>query len=366
MRRRDFLKLTCLGLGAGLHATRSDAGPGFDAMVCRPGDSRPGIPAYPSVSAALDAAPDNAVRAHRILVGRGRWREKLRIEKPNIALIGAHRSASVLCFDSAAGMPRPDGQPWGTWGCACLTVSAPGFHASNLSIENDFDYIGNLRAPRFENVGPNGAQAVALMLDAGSDRAVLERVDIIGHQDTLFAESGRSLFRNCRISGSVDFIFGAGQALLAHCEIVSRYRPGKQRQGYIAVPSTPETHSQGLVFWRCRLQRETAVPDASVALGRAWRPGRKFADGRYGDPAAIGSAMYLDCWMDAHIGPEGWDAMAYTARNGERVLLRPEQARLFEYNSSGPGAHRTANRRQLESRAQAQNALRQVLSDWRP
>jgi pectinesterase len=367
MQRRNLLKLALFGLaGVGHPAAWARAKLGFDAVVGQPISGLPDIPVYGSIAAALAAAPSKAIQPHRIHVGLGRWHEKLLIEKPNIHLVGAHRTGSVLCFDAAAGMQRPDGQPWGTWGCASVTVRAPGFQASNLSIENDFDYIGNLRAPQFEAIGPNGAQAVALMLAEGSDRSLLEDVDIIGHQDTLFVESGRSLFRNCLISGSVDFIFGAGQAFLERCEIISRYRPGKERQGYIAVPSTPETRRYGLVFSRCRLQREAEIPDASVALGRAWRPGRKFADGQYGDPAAIGSAVYLNCWMDAHIDPKGWDAMAYTARNGERVLLQPEQARLFEYASTGPGARLTPGRRQLDSHTQGQYARKHVLGDWRP
>lgn len=367
MKRRQFLIYAATGAAAlsacAISPRRQSA---FDAHVSKTPVPASTTPVFGSIGEALASAPSDGRKPFRILIGRGRWREKLRIDKPNIHLIGAHRADSVLCFDAAAGMRRPDGQVWGTWGCASVIVRAPGFRAENLRIENDFDYLGNLREPKFEAIGPNGAQAVALMLDTGSERAMLERVDIIGHQDTLFVNAGGSLFRNCRISGSVDFVFGAGQAFLEDCELLSRYRPGKQRQGYIAVPSTPATQSAGLVFSHCRLLREPEIPDASVALGRAWRPGRKFADGQYGDPAAIGSAVYLDCWMDAHIDPIGWDAMAYTARSGERVLLQPEQARLFEYNSSGPGAHRTPTRRQLDSLAQLNYTRERMFGDWRP
>ena len=89
------------------------------------------------------------------------------------------------------------------------------------------------------------------------------------------------------------------------------------------MASTPATQAQGLLLRRCRLQREREVPDASVALGRPWRPTRSFADGRYGDPAVRGSAAFVDCWMDAHIDANGWDAMSYTARDGSRVKFEP-------------------------------------------
>jgi len=337
---------------------------GFDAVVAT--TQRDGTPTFATVGEAIAAAPTEGKAPFRILVTRGRWREKLTIDKPNIHFVGEDRTGSVLTYDAAAGMPRADGDPWGTWGCASVTVRAPGFRATNLTIENAFDYVGNLAAPKFEPIGPNGAQAVALMLDAGSDRAAFDRVDFIGHQDTLFADAGRSFFRDCRVSGSVDFIFGGGNALFEQCELHSRFRPGKERQGYVAVPCTPSAQAYGLTFVRCRLTRETGIADGSVALGRAWRPGRTFPDGKYGDPDAVGAAVYLDCWMDAHVDARGWDEMGYTARDGRRVMLAPLDARLFEHGSSGPGAHRSPSRRLLARVRLADYARERVLGGWAP
>jgi pectinesterase len=367
MRRRYFLGQS-LAVGAVLLSRRvparaSNAPARFDAWVSRFPDR--GTHVYPSVGAAISSAPLSSSQPYRIGIDAGVWHEKLVVDRPGIHLIGAHRQATVLQFDAAAGMARPDGEPWGTWGCASLSVRAPDFVAANLTIANRFDYIANLSTSTFQPIGPNGMQAVALMLDEGSDRARLSDVDLIGHQDTLFIEHGRSLFERCRISGSVDFVFGAGTAWLERCDLVSRFRPDKPRQGYIAVPSTAEDRVAGLVFDRCRLLRDARIPDASVALGRAWRPGRPFRDGNYGDPQSRGHAVYLSCWMDAHIAPEGWDAMAYTARNGTRVMLEPAEARLFEYDSRGPGAHRSATRRQLGADAARGLSRQAVLGDWR-
>lgn len=366
MRRRTFLGLgggaaglllPTLGLGR--------AGDRVDAWVTSDPDRQP-TPGYASLGEALRAAPNDPQRPYRIGVDIGRWREKLVIARPNVHLLGVDRQRSVLTFDAAAGMPGPDGQPWGTWGCASLRVRAPGFRASNLTIENAFDYVGNLGSPAFEPIGSNGLQAVAPMLDAGADRSLFDQVDLIGHQDTLFVDAGRSCFRDCRISGSVDFVFGAGQALFQGCELVSRFRPGKRRQGYAAVPSTLAAQPHGLLFERCRLLREAEVPEASVVLGRAWRPTRDFADGRYGDPGVLGSAVFLNCWMDAHIAGEGWEPMAYTARDGSRVMLEPDQARLFEIASQGPGALRSPGRRWLEGDAAAAHSATALLGDWAP
>ena len=247
-----------------------------------------------------------------------------------------------------------------------MIVKAPDFSARNLTIENAFDYVGNLLQPKLEAIGSNGPQAVALMLADGSDRALLEEVELVGHQDTLFVDAGRCLFRRCRVQGSVDFVFGAGQAVFDRSELHSRFRPGKPRQGYVAVPSTSASQAHGLTFHHCRLTREPEVPDRSVALGRPWRPTRDFPDGRYGDPDVAGLAVYLECWMDAHIAPEGWDEMNYAARDGTRVPLRPSEARLFEYRSSGPGAHADSRRRTLSPADARRHAPPAVLGDWVP
>lgn len=334
--RRHFLRQAALAPLAGCAVQPAAAT--LDARVCRvpPRGSR--VPCYPTIAAAVAAAPALAGRPFRIGIAAGRWDEALVIDKPGIHLIGAGREHCRIGADRAAGQRRADGEPWGTWGCASVIVRAADFHARQLTFENRFDYLGHLRRPVLETVGANGAQAVALMFDTGADRVLLEDCDIDGHQDTLFAEAGRSWLRRCRVRGSVDFIFGAGTCVLDDCLLLSRHRPGKERQGYVLAPSTRADQPVGLLARRCRLQREPAVADASVALGRPWRPTRSFADGRYGDPAVRGFGLFVDCWMDAHIDPAGWDAMAYSRRDGQRVLFEPGEARLGEAGSHGPGA----------------------------
>lgn len=329
-------------------------------------DARVGQSGYSSIEAALDAAPVDGGKPYRILIGEGVWREKLVIEKPFIHLIGAHRSRSVVAFDASAGQPAPDGQPWGTSRSATVIVRAPGFAVSNLTIKNAFDYLGYFQQAGAEPTGPNRAQAVALMLDAKSDRAQVENCEIEGYQDTLFVNAGRSLFRDCHISGTVDFIFGAGNALFERCEVVSRFRPGSEKQGYIAAPSTFIDREFGLTFLKCRLTREQNVPANSVSLGRAWRPTTNFPDGRYGNPKAIGKAVFIRCWMDAHIEAAGWDAMEYGARDGSRVRLEPREARFFEYRSRGPGARTHTQRRLLSEQEADRYTVDRLFGDWQP
>jgi pectinesterase len=288
---------------------------------------------HPSLAAAIASA--NGTRPFRILVPRGEWRERVVVTRPHVHLVGEDRYGSVVVFDAAAGHLGADGAPYGTRGCATVTVRAPGFVARNLTIANTFDYLSNLAKAEDDPTRLQDPQGVALMLDEGCDRALIEDVELFGHQDTLFIDRGVSLFRHCRVQGSVDFVFGAGRSVLQGCDVVSRLRPGKPRQGYVAAPSTPATQPFGLVFHDCRLTKEREVPASSVVLGRPWRPARQFDDGRYGDPGAVGNAAFIRCWMDDHLSADGWDEMGYTAKSGERVFLRPEEARLVEFESRG-------------------------------
>jgi pectinesterase len=358
---QSYLSRRVVLAGAAVLAPGWVASPRFEASV---GVARSGAPSFDTIAAALAAAPPDT-SPYRVLVGEGVHREKLVIERENVALEGAG-SGAVISYDTAAGMIAPDGQAWGTWRCATLSVRAPGFSARNLTIENAFDYIADLAHPQFERVGSNGAQAVALMLGEGSDCALFEGVRVIGHQDTLFVNAGRTLFRDCFITGSVDFIFGAGAAFFDRCQLRSRYRPLMQRNhGWVAVPSTPRSRAFGLVFDRCRLTREAQVPPASVALGRPWRPARDFPDGHYGDPNAVGMAAYLRCWMDDHISADGWDEMSYAAREGSRVFLEPGDARFGEFASEGPGAFVNRRRPQLPSAVASAITQARVLQGWR-
>jgi pectinesterase len=337
----------CAGLGASfLAAPALGLAPAFDARVMKSGGT------HQTLAAALADAPPGD-RPYRILLGRGRWQEKLTVTRANVELVGEDRRGSVLTSSTASGHAKPGGGTWGTFGSSTLTVEAPGFTARNLTIENGFDYVANLLTNTVKD-----AQAVALALGNAADRTLIDGVDLIGHQDTFYLRSGRALVRECLIMGNVDFIFGGAAALFEACEIRSRLRPGEALQGYVAAPSTPRSQRFGLVFDRCRLTRERGVPDASVWLGRPWRAG--------GNLQLLGQAAFLRCWMDAHIHPEGWTRMGYRLPNGYQMYLEAGDARFAEYGSTGPGAKRAPSR-PLLTPAEARGYTRAAMfGEWRP
>jgi len=326
---------------------------GDDFVVSKSGRSgrsgRPG--SFRTVGAAL-AAAKAAGKPCRIRIEPGIYEEKLLLDTPGVHLAG--EPGAVLSFGAAAGMSDPQGRNWGTGRTATLIVTAPDVILSGLTIRNSFDYLQNHITHAVD-----GAQAVALMLGRGADRSQVRGCRLEGYQDTLYVQEGRAWFRDCDVSGNVDFIFGGAATLFERCEIRSRYVPGNDLQGYLAAPSTPMTQPIGLVFRDCRLTREAGLPDNSVYLGRPWRAG--------GNMDLTGAAAFLDCWMDAHIRRDGWTWMGYTNPAGERTQLTPQEARLFEAGSKGPGAGPAADTRRILTPEQARRYDRaNIFGDWRP
>ncbi|HEX8212264.1 MAG TPA: pectate lyase [Longimicrobium sp.] len=347
------------GIQAARPATAAPSAVVDAAYRGRDGATRNGARIYRTIGAALAAAPATGTAPYVISIRNGRYREKLTVDRPNVHFIGQSRTGTVLTFDAAAGQRSPGGWTYGTRGSFTLRIAAPDFRLERMTVENAFDYMANNAKADADSTKLQGSQGVAIMLDEGNDRAVFRDCVISGHQDTLFPNAGRSHFRGCTISGSVDFIFGAGVAVFEDSDIVSRDRGSPTNNGYITAPSTLISQPHGFVFIRSRLKKERpSMAPASVALGRPWHPS--------GNPNAIGSAVFIDTWMDDHVTARGWDTMNSTDAAGNRVVNRPEDARFREYGSTGPGAAPHPSRPRLSDAERAALTPSAILGGWVP
>lgn len=303
-----------------------------------------GIKTYFSVKAALHDANSVSGGSYIIFIKNGRYYEKINIVRSAITLIGEDKDKTILTYDANAGDLSPQGNMYGTVGCASLTVKAPNFRAENLNIDNGFDYVGNQAKDKDDPTKTQYTQAVALKLEGLSDKAVFRNVKLTGYQDTLFADVGRSYFVDCDIYGNIDFIFGSGQAVFNHDNIISI------EPGYIAAPSTYANNRYGFLFTNCNLTRGSdKVADNSVALGRPWH-----ACGSVNSEVA-----YVNCAMDSHIELEGWSTMSKD---------KPEENRMYEYGSTGLGAKANDYRTKfILSDDTAENYTSdKVLDGWNP
>lgn len=337
----------------------------FDAVVDASYDGGPGtridgVPVYTTIGGALDAVPDDNAEPFVIFIRQGRYHEKLSVDRPNVHLLGEDRQGTIITYDASAGTAGPDGEPLGTGGSFTLRITKPGFRAERLTVENAFDYPANAAKADDHPSKVESPQAVAVMTTAESDRAVFRDCTISGYQDTLFIDAGRHYFHACRITGHVDFIFGAGQAVFDDAEIVSRDREGKDPTGYVTAPSTPISYPYGFLFIDSRFIKESPdLPTGSVRLGRPWHPGA--------DPRVDGSAVFVRCFMDDHIGADGYARISARNDARERIWfdLEPD-SRFFEHRSYGPGALSGPRRPGLSAEAAAWYTPAHVLNGWDP
>lgn len=335
-------------------------------------------PSHDSVSAALAALdPGRDIREEQekaypaspsglapavIHIGRGVYREKLVITRPNLTLQGEGESREdvTLVYGDAASDLMPEGDRRGTFRTASVRVDTHDFTARRLTFQNDAGY------------GHTVGQALALYVDG--DRNYFEDCRMIGSQDTLFTAPlpqkeavpggfkgpgefrprtlGRHCYRDCYIQGDVDFIFGGGIAWFEDCVIFSklpedRTSPETSEEntvyGYVTAASTPREERFGYVFYNCSL--ESDCPPRTVMLGRPWREWAK--------------TVYLNCKLGAHIHPAGW-----------KDWNKPHGHFYYgEYDSCGPGADTAARAdfsHQLTEKESEEYTMENVLKDWKP
>ncbi|MGD8782455.1 MAG: pectinesterase family protein [Ignavibacteria bacterium] len=319
-----------------------------------------GIPAFANIAGALAAVPDNNSEPFIIFIRNGRYYEKLNVDKPHVHFLGENKERTIITFDAAGGTLDPNEKKYGTRGCSTLRITAPGFVAENLTVENGFDYPANEAKTRDDPTRVDSPQAVAIMTDGNNDKAVFRNCQFNGYQDTAFLNAGRNYFYMCKILGHVDFIFGAGQVVFDKCEIVSRTRKDKNPAGYITAPSTSIKYPYGFLFINCRFEKETEeLPKGSVRLGRPWHPGN--------DQHASGSAVFMNCYMDDHIGPEGYAPISSRDSTGTRIWyeIKPD-SRFFEYGNYGPGALKSEKRPILDEKSANWYSAAKVLNGWIP
>ena len=288
--------------------------------------------AYASVQAAVNALPADG---GTLELAPGEYREKLEISKPNVRLVGTGKRPQdvVLVWSDGANTAG------GTFKSASVNVSGDGFRARNLTIQNDY----HLKDSR-------PSQAVALAITA--DRAVLEKVRLLGAQDTLYAASkktapSRQYFKECYIEGHVDFIFGDAKAFFDRCHI---HGISHETVMITAQSKVRPDQDSAYVFDRCRITADPKVGE--LWFGRAWRP--------------YATVIFMRTRIDAPLQPAGW--REWTPGKTDTLST----ATYAEYASTGPGASpstREPQSRQLtadEAKAWSRDAFLAGADGWRP
>jgi pectinesterase len=291
-----------------------------------------------SVGEAINLVPVDNKSEVVIFIKKGKYKEKLLIDRPFVTLIGEDVNDTIITYDVCNKTPLPydKTRTYGTTGSASVTIIAKDFVAENITFENSFD-------PSESDIN-GGRQAVAIKTEG--DRLLFRNCRFLGRQDTLYANEGRQYFVNCYIEGDVDFIFGGAQAIFEKCNIYSVDMNSETDNGYITAASTNIKQKYGFLFLECRLLSNVKTK-GTVALGRPWHPG--------GDKDAIGCVIFKNCFMDEHISSKGWEDMSGFSAAG---------ARFFEYGSNGSGALKSMTRNTLDEKEADIFIVDNITGDW--
>ena len=256
----------------------------------------------------LQKALSQAAPGSVLELSEGDFRCKVMIQVPDLTIRGQGAGKTRIVWGDYAKKPDSLGREYNTFRTWTAAVCASGVSMYDLSIVND--------ALRPEVLG----QEVALTVYA--DRFHMERCVLTSTQDTLFLGplpddliarydgflpdilrrniACRQFFRDCRIEGTVDFIFGCGEATFENCEI--RSLRDARNIGFLAAPAHAPAQEKGFLFRNCRLTAEEGVPAASVFLARPWRD--------------YGMCEFENCVTEGtHIHPLGFDKWNDTRRD---------------------------------------------------
>ncbi|NBH10216.1 pectinesterase family protein [Amycolatopsis sp. SID8362] len=292
--------------------------------------AKDGSGAYATVQAGIDAVPAGGT----VSIKPGTYHEVITVPaaKTGVTLRGTTGKAAdvVVDYDNASGTKKPDGSTYGTTGSATATIAANGFTATALTFRNSFD----------RKAHPEITATQAVAVKTTGDRMVFDNVTFLGHQDTLYADTaavgttGRQYYRNCSISGDVDFLFGRATAVFDRATITALDR-GSNPNGFLTAASTRRANPYGFLIVGSRVLSPAAA--SSFYLGRPWHPG--------GDVDAIAQVVIRDTALPAAIKATPWTDMSGFSW---------KDARFFEYRNTGAGAGTGSDRPQLTA-AQAAN-----------
>ena len=257
---------------------------------------------------------DTAPRGSVIRLEAGEYRCKSVIRTPGLTVLGAGADRTRIVWDDHARKRDELGAEYNTFRTYTLAVCADGVTMKDLTVENDALHPERKGQEVALSVVADGFSMESCVLRSTQDTLFLGPLpsDLIGryegflHDELRRYARMRQTFRRCCIEGTVDFIFGCGEALFEDCEL--RSLNDARGIGYVAAPSHERWQREGFRFHDCRFTCENGVAEGSIWLARPWRD--------------YGMSVFRDCSFGAHIAPSGFDKWSGTNRDST--------ARFFE------------------------------------
>lgn len=169
----------------------------------------------------------------------------------------------------------------------------------------------------FENsAGAEKRQAVALR--ASADKMMFFNCHIEGYQDTLYTHAYRQFYRDCLISGTIDFIIGDSAAIFQGCTLLFR-KPLKDQQNMVTAQGRMDLRQPtALVLQNCTFKADPELKQQVRSyLGRPWKE--------------YSRTIIMESFLDDFIHPDGW-----MARDNKSTTL--QTVFYTEFNNRGPAS----------------------------
>ncbi|KAE8677693.1 C2H2 and C2HC zinc fingers superfamily protein [Hibiscus syriacus] len=270
-----------------------------DVVVAKDGSGT-----FNTIKGAMSRIPLNSPKPFVIYIKEGIYKENIEFgyRMTNVVLIGDGKEKTRItgCRNNAVGIP--------TFRTATVAVNGDKFFVKNIGFEN--------------SAGPAKLQAVALMVT--SDYAVFYNCSMDGYQDTLYVHSKRQFYRDCTVTGTVDFVIGDAAVVFQNCTFLVR-KPLDGQQATVTAQARYDARQPTAIV--IQNSTFTAAPELvrvknryRTYLGRPWG---KFA-----------RTIVMESYLDDLITPEGW-----TVWDG---LWGINTCFYSEFNNNGPGSSTTA------------------------
>ncbi|KAG7600519.1 Pectinesterase inhibitor domain [Arabidopsis suecica] len=249
-----------------------------------------------TVNEAVAMVPKKSLKMFVIYVKSGTYIENVVMDKSkwNVMIYGDGKGKTII----SGGKNFVDGTP--TYETATFAIQGKGFIMKDIGIIN--------------TAGATKHQAVAFR--SGSDFSVYYQCSFDGFQDTLYPHSNRQFYRDCDVTGTIDFIFGSAAVVFQGCKIMPRQPLPNQFNTITAQGKKDPNQNSGMSIQRCTISANGNVI-APTYLGRPWKD--------------FSTTVIMETEIGPVVRPSGW--MSWVSG-----VDPPASIVYGEYKNTGPGS----------------------------
>lgn len=221
-----------------------------DLVVAQDGSGK-----YKTINEALKDIPRSSNKTFVLHIKEGVYEEKVEIfsNMTHLLMIGDGPNKTRI----TGKLNRVDGTT--TYHSATVAIRGDYFIAKDIGFEN--------------TAGSEKEQAVALRVSA--DKTIFYNCRMDGYQDTLYTHTYRQFYRDCEISGTIDFVFGDAAVVFQNCRFLIR-KPLDNQQCIVTAQGRKNVRQPtGIVLQNCTITADSSLEsnksNYKTYLARPWK-----------------------------------------------------------------------------------------------